>query len=87
MQSLVVLLLFVGIVMVMHGMYEERLAVAERTAKVEYRFVPRTLYEEQMESTSVSGKFKNMFQQESPWFDRRYKPGAAAGEPAGAAGP
>lgn len=72
MQAIVILLLFVGVVMVMHGIYEERLAVAEKTAKIEYRFVPRTFYEEQLGKADLAGKFKNMFEKESPWSERQF---------------
>lgn len=72
MHALVVLLLFVGVVMVMHGIYEEKLAVAEKNTKVEYRFVPRTYYDEQLSKADIQGKFRNMFDKESPWYDRQY---------------
>lgn len=70
MHSFVVLMLFVGMALVMHGIYEEKLKAAERNVRVEYRFLPRTLYEEQMAQTDLSGKFRGMFDKESPWYDR-----------------
>lgn len=70
MQSFVVLLLFVGMALVMHGIYEEKLKAAERNVRVEYRFLPRTLYEEQMAQTDLAGRFQGMFDQASPWYDR-----------------
>jgi len=72
MQALVVLLLFVGVVMMLHGIYEQKLAAAERKTKIEYRFVPRTYYEEQLSKADLQGKFKSMFDKESPWSDREY---------------
>ena len=39
--------MFVGLAMVMHSIYEEKLRRAKRHARVEYRFIPRTLYDEQ----------------------------------------
>jgi hypothetical protein len=56
----------------MHGVYEQKLAAAERKTKIEYRFVPRTYYEEQLGKADVHGLFKNMFDKESPWYDRNY---------------
>ena len=70
MHAFVILLLFVGVVMVMQGVYEEKLKDAERNVRVEYRFVPRTFYEEQLAEADLDGKFSSMFQKESPWFDR-----------------
>lgn len=76
MQTFVVLLLFVGALVVLNGLYEERIRVMRDTVRVEYRFIPRTLYEEQLAEADVSGKFKNMFEKESPWsfdYDVRQK--------------
>lgn len=70
MQTFVVLLLFVGMALVMHGIYEEKVAALERNVRVEYRFLPRTVYDEQLAQADVAGKFKNMFDRESPWYDR-----------------
>lgn len=62
MQSLVMLLLFVGLAMVMHGIYEEKLKRVENNVRVEYRFIPRTLYDEQIANgDDVVGHFKGMF--------------------------
>lgn len=72
MQSLVVLFLFVGVVLVMQGFYEERLKIAVKDVKIEYRFVPRTYYEEQLSGMDDIGpSIKTMFTKESPdpWFD------------------
>ena len=71
MNTLVVFLLFVGIMLVMHGVYQDQLERARKEVKIEYRFIPRTLYEEQLSATpDVFNKFKNMFDYEGPWTDR-----------------
>lgn len=72
MQSLVILLLFVGMILVMHGVYEERLSIATRDVKIEYRFVPRTYYEEQLAGNDLSPSIKTLFTSGSadPWFDK-----------------
>jgi hypothetical protein len=70
MQSIIILLLFVGVVLMMHGIYEERVAAIEKKTRIEYRFVPRTYYEEQLGKADLDGKMKNMFEKESPWSDR-----------------
>jgi adenosine deaminase len=70
MQSLLVLLLFVGLFMIVHGVYDEKFRSLKDNVRVEYRFVPRTYYEEQLSSSDVSSKFKNMFEDASPWQER-----------------
>ena len=67
MQAVVILLLFVGTVMVMHGIYEQQLATVKKQVRVEYRFVPRTYYEEQLGTVDLQGTFKNMFDKSAPW--------------------
>jgi hypothetical protein len=73
MRALLMLSLFLGMLLVVHGIYEEKLAAASRNVRVEYRFVPRTFYEEQLADAegSLSDKFKTMFDGEDPIFDRR----------------
>lgn len=68
MKALVMLMLFSGMAIIMHSIYEERLKRAQRQVKVEYRFLPRTLYEEQMAHSDVVGKFKGMFDRATPWY-------------------
>lgn len=74
MNALVVLMLFVGMAMVMHGIYEEKYKQLQHHARVEYRFIPRTLFDEQMAQTDLVGKFKNMFKSDAPWFEGAPRP-------------
>lgn len=65
-----VLFLFIGMFMVVHGIYDERFRALKDNVRVEYRFVPRTYYEEQLSNTDVSGMFKDMFEKGAPWQER-----------------
>ncbi len=67
MNALVVLMLFAGLAMVMHAIYEERYRRLRDEVRIEYRFIPRTLYEDQLAQTDVGGMFKNMFEEGAPW--------------------
>jgi len=67
MHSLVLLLLFVGMFMVVHGVYNQKFRALKDNVRVEYRFIPRTYYDEQLSDSDVSGKFENMFKGTSPW--------------------
>ena len=61
--------LFVGMFLVLHGIYEEKLEAVKRSnVRVEYRFIPRTYYEEQLMNAegSLGHKFKSMFDGENP---------------------
>jgi hypothetical protein len=70
MKSFIVLLLFCGMFMIVHGVYEQRLEQATAIQKVEYKFVPRTYYDEQLSMESTFGsKLNGIFDNASPWFD------------------
>jgi len=72
MKSLVMLLMFAGMFMVAHGVYQEKLRAVEQEVRVEYRFIPRTYYEEQLSNSDLMGTLDNMFETTgSPWLDRR----------------
>lgn len=70
MKSIIFFLLIVGVFMVMHGIYQQKYIALQDNRRIEYRFLPRTYYEEQINDTDVASKFKSMFDKESPWFDR-----------------
>jgi hypothetical protein len=71
MKAIAMFLLFLGIIMIINGIYQQQYNNFKKNVKIEYRFIPRTYYEEQLaENESVTANFKNMFQKESPWFER-----------------
>jgi hypothetical protein len=61
--------MIVGVFMVMHGIYQQKYNALQENRRIEYRFLPRTYYEEQINDTDVASKFKSMFDKE-PWIDR-----------------
>lgn len=71
MQSIIILLLFVGMFIMVHGVFDEKYRMLKQNTRVEYRFVPRTFYEEQLSNANVTGKMKNMFENASPWMERK----------------
>ena len=72
MQTIAILLIFVGMLMITHGVYEEKLRSVQQSVRVEHRFVPRTYLEEQHTSNpNLTGLYNNMFDKTSPWMDDR----------------
>ena len=69
MKSVIFFLFFVGFILVIHGIYEQKYNELKEKKRIEYRFIPRTYYEEQLGNSTVSANFKNMFNKESPWYD------------------
>jgi hypothetical protein len=57
--------------MIMHGIYEQKYKTLVENRRIEYRFLPRTYYEEQIAEADITAKFKNVFNKGvDPWFDR-----------------
>ena len=69
MKQLVLFLVFIGVIMVMHGIYQQKIKAAQENVKIEYRFIPRTYYEEQLANSTISNNFKNMFNDDT-WVSR-----------------
>ena len=55
--------------MVIDGIYKEKLNNAKKNVKVEYRFVPRSYYDEQLFSNNFESKFSNLFDEEQGNLD------------------
>jgi hypothetical protein len=69
------IIVFIGILLITINIVNHEHKCPTKT--VEYRYIPRTLEEEQAEPVYVSDIFKTMFSQQSPWifsiqnFDRK----------------
>lgn len=46
MKTLLFLFLFIGMFMIVHGIYEEKLEKMKKDVRVKYKFIPRTYYDE-----------------------------------------
>ena len=69
-KSYLLLILFIGMVMVLHGIYEQKLRNVKKLVRTEYRFVPKTLYEEVLATNDVQSIYKNYFDSPDPWYNR-----------------
>lgn len=65
MKAISVFLLFVGMFLVVQGYYANATKCPE--PKVEVKYIPRTLYEEQLQEPTVAKQFKGMFEDIQPW--------------------
>ena len=64
MKLLIVLMFFFGILLIIHGIYEEKFKKLKDNVKIQYRFVPRSYYDEQIFSNQFSSKFSNIFDED-----------------------
>lgn len=69
-SNVTLFIFFLGMILIIHGIYQQKFKQLEQNVRVEYRFIPRTYYEEQISNTmDVSNNFKTMFQTDS-WLER-----------------
>lgn len=70
MQTVLVTFVLAGVVLLMHGIYEQKLQAAREKVRIEYRFIPRTYYEEQLAPAGLTGASQvidDLFNKGSPW--------------------
>ena len=64
-RTLALALLLAGIIMITIG-YTKMSFKCPNAGKVEYRYIPRQIYEEQIYDNNIMSKFSSMFDDESP---------------------
>ena len=57
-----------GIIMVTVGYMDKKVKTAEKEKQIEYRFVPRSIYDEQIESVNVLDVQSEMFADIDPIY-------------------
>ena len=68
MQSLVLVLLVLGLIMMALGYQKKLLTNMETKTVVEYRFIPRSIYEDQFENNKLESSFQDMFEKPDVFF-------------------
>ena len=61
MYILLMLMLFVGIVLIIDGVYREEIDHLKKHRKVEYKFIPRYMYNDMMYSSTTTPLYKSIF--------------------------
>ena len=70
MKSIVLLFFVMGMLMITVGYHQELLKNAKTKTIIEYRFIPRSFYEEQLQSDDVHHSFYDMFNKSSVFFQQ-----------------
>jgi len=55
---------FFGIILILNGIHEDKIKEAEKNVKIQYRFVPRSYYDEQVFSSQFQSKFSTLFDED-----------------------
>jgi hypothetical protein len=69
MKSIVLLLFFIGIVSIIVG-YQKQKQICPKPI-IEYRYIPRTFYDEQLSAGNVLKQFSSIFEEDNPWVKDR----------------
>lgn len=64
MKLLILLMFFFGIILILNGIHEDKIKEAEKNVKIQYRFVPRSYYDEQVFSSQFESKFSTLFDED-----------------------
>ena len=64
MKSICFLLFFFGIILIIIGYYRN-FTKNNKYKEIEYRYIPKSLYAEQMKGNKVMSTFKKMFQEDN----------------------
>jgi hypothetical protein len=68
MKSFVILFFVIGIVMLAIGYQRKIITNTKTKTVVEYRFIPRSLYDEQMSPHNLEQNFTDMFSKQDIFF-------------------
>lgn len=72
MKSIILLLFVIGVVMLTVG-YQKQLITNYKTEKIiEYRFIPRNIYDEQFEPSNLTQTYADMFNANDVFIDKKY---------------
>jgi hypothetical protein len=66
MKSIIILIFLIGISMVLVG-YTRQYTFCPNP-RIEYRYIPRTFFDEQLSSGNVLKQFSSMFERQNPWI-------------------
>jgi len=72
MKSILLFIFLLGIFMILFGYSKNYQKCPE--PQIEYRYIPRSFYEEQMTPTNIFKSFKAMFNNPSTWFSYPLNP-------------
>jgi len=70
MKSIILILLVLGIVMIALGYQKKMIQNMETKTIIEYRFIPRSIYDEQFNPSKLENTYSDMFEKNDVFFRR-----------------
>jgi hypothetical protein len=73
MKSIILFLFIVGIILITTNKQKQAIKNMETEKIIEYRFIPRSIYDEQMNSTELTQSFEDMFNKQDIFMNSPYR--------------
>ena len=70
MKPVITLLLFIGMFMIVAGIYQQKYERLDRLVRTEYKFIPRSMYEDAMATPDLVAMYSSHFDVSDPWRNR-----------------
>lgn len=61
----------IGVIMITVGYMDNKVKEVKQERKIEYRFVPRTIYDDQIKPVNLNDTFSAMFSNIDPIFENK----------------
>lgn len=73
MKSIILFLFVVGIILITTTQQKKAIENVKTEKIIEYRFIPRSIYDEQMNSTQLTKSFTDMFEKQDIFMNSPYR--------------
>jgi hypothetical protein len=73
MKSIILFLFVVGIILITTTQQKKAMENIKTEKIIEYRFIPRSIYDEQMNSTQLTKSFADMFEKQDIFMTSPYR--------------
>jgi hypothetical protein len=69
-KPIITLFLFVGMFLIVSGVYEQKFQRLNKLVKTEYKFIPRSMYEDSLTTPDLIATYSSHFDVDDPWYNR-----------------
>lgn len=73
MKSIILFLFVVGIILITTTQQKKAIDNLKTEKIIEYRFIPRSIYDEQLDSTQLTQSFQDMFRKQDVFMTSPYR--------------
>jgi hypothetical protein len=70
MKGLITFTFFIGMFFIVSGIYEQKYQRLSKLVRTEYKFVPRSMYEDALATPDLTALYSANFDLDDPWYNR-----------------